>query len=225
MIEKTTSAIEGAISQLSAKRTHRPRGYPFSKIRVFYIDETEVPFLKAVFPHVEFKPASNLESMVRLDFKKAGPVYKNNVKEIAKDLSKVPKEFLKVAEFFPEGLATTKCRKFLVEVEDEDMPELWDVICFKKAVKKYLTEDLGYNIVHPVFGGPEGKPLTYRVFLTLVNCKESLYQALEQYGKKIFIESGPFILNIPPRNLLPKLSESDHFIGGARLQVTALTKD
>lgn len=218
MLEKKMNAIEGVLSFLAAKREHRPQGYPFSKVTVYCVSQEDREFLSGVFKEYSFKSASQLESMVKLDFKKAGPVYGAKVKELAKDLSKVPEEFLKVSEKFPASDNTTKCRMFFIETEDEDMDELWDVITFKKAVKKYLTEDLNLNIVHPVFGGSTDVPYVTRVYITIVNCKEKLYQALEKYGEKVFLEN-PLVLRILPRHLLPEASEEDVIINETTIKL------
>lgn len=99
---------------------------------------------------------------------------------------------------------------YLIEVDDSENEDHWRAISFKKMIKKYLTEDLGLNITNTIFGGPgdmlplekgekayqhdkkyaprnsQAYDLVARINLTIVNCKESLYQSLEQYGKQEF---------------------------------------
>lgn len=222
MLDKDMGAIEGVISNLSAKRTHRPQGYPFSKVTVYCISDSDAKNLSIVFQDFTFKPAATLDSMVKLDFKKAGPVYGKKVKELAKDLSQVPKEYLTISTLFPVSDNTTKCRRFYVEVEDEDIGDLWTVIKLKKSVKKFLTEELKLNIVPTVLGGPEDQPLTYRTILTLVDCKERIYEPLKEYGPKVFLQN-PLILRVPDRHQLPNPSEDDYIIDGVRFKIDVHT--
>lgn len=194
------NAIDGAVSDLAA-RTNRPQGYPFSKIKVYSVHPEIAPFLSKL----DYMPASDVDAMKKLDFKKAGKEFPDKVKEWKSDLSKVPAEFIITADRF--GLVdeptrkTTGCRKYMIEVECQDQEDKWLAIQFRKAIKKYITEDMEINIVPPIFGDkyPElNKPCVARVFVTLGNCSERLYQALEEYGIAEFAEY-PIRFNIPSR--------------------------
>lgn len=204
---KEMASIEGIISEL-ASRTTRPSGYPFSKVSVYAVNYEEIkPFEKYINAYfLEIKPITGLPYMKKLDFKKAGKVFGNAVQQMKDNLSEVPEEYLITAERFDvvdEQLRkTTGCRKYLIECEIDEVPELWEVILFRKEIKKYITETLNINIVPPIFGDkyPEENP-TYccpRVVVTLGSCKEYLYQALEEYGKQEFA-SYPIRVHIPTR--------------------------
>ena len=189
---KVMNAIDGIISDLAAKND-KPQGYPFSKIIVYSMDDY-IPFF---MPQYEHRKAKDLPTMVKLDFKKAGKVFGEKVKEMQQNLSNVPPEFLTVAERFPQTdeitRKTTGCRKYLVEVETEDMSDLWQAICFKKAVRKYITEDLGMSITPPIFGDkyPEKNPevITPRVWVHFIDGLEEIYQALEEHGDAVFADT------------------------------------
>lgn len=209
------NAIEGAISDLAAL-TNRPQGYPFSKITLYSV----CPEMKAFMPHLEYIPAENVPSMRKLDFKKAGKVFGNKVQEMKNDLSQVPEEYIITASRFDlvdePTRKTTGCRKYMVEVECHDQKDKWLVIQFRKAIKQYVTEDLALNIVPAIFRdtftsneefiaiGKMYKDETgviSRVIITLGNCSEVLYEALEEFGHEEFAEL-PIRLRIPPRQYI-----------------------
>jgi hypothetical protein len=219
------NAIDGVIAEL-ASRTDRPQGYPFSRITVTSVCPEILPFL----PHLNHIAASDLPQMRRLDFKKAGKAMGAEVKgakeRLARgDASGIPPEFIITAEQFDPvdepTRKTTGCRKYLVEVECEDCPDRWEAICFRKAVKKYVTEELALNIVPPIFGDkyPEpNPPCVARVTCRIFDCKESLYQALEQWGTIEFADL-PIRLSLPTRVELYRGLNRDgyaaHTVGGA----------
>lgn len=210
------SAIEGIIADLAAK-TDRPQGYPFSKVKVY----SACHKMAAQFmPEYFHAPAEAAGQEPKLDFKKAGKAFPDKVKEWKADLSKVPSEFLIHSILFDKtdenNRKTTGDRRYLVEVECEDMPDLWLVIQFRKAVKKYITENMGLNIVPAIFRDTftsdeefvatgqmykNETPVVARVNVTLGNCSERLYQALEQYGVQEFAEL-PIRINIPSRQYI-----------------------
>lgn len=197
------NAIDGAIADL-ASRTHRPRGYPFSKITIYSV----CPEVKIFMPYLNYVSAENVPAMRKLDFKKAGKVFGSKIQEMKNNLSEVPEEFIIMATRFDDidelTRKTTGCRKHMIEVECEDQEDKWLVIQFRKAIKKYLTEDMGINIVPPVFGDkyPElNKACVARVTVTLGNCSERLYQALEQYGIAEFAEY-PIRFHVPSRHYI-----------------------
>lgn len=194
------NAIDGAIADLAA-RNNRPQGYPFSKIRVFSV----CPEVAAFMPCLEYVPASDVPAMRKLDFKKAGRVYGSKVQEMKNDLSQVPEEFIITASRFDTvdepTRKTTGCRKHMIEVECENQEDKWLAIQFRKAIKKYITEDMAINIVPPIFGDkyPElNEPCVARMIVLLGNCSERLYQALERHGKSEFSDY-PIRLRIPSR--------------------------
>lgn len=213
---ESMSAIEGIIADLAAK-TDRPQGYPFSKITVYSAHHEMAARFMPEYSHASAEKAGQKP---KLDFKKAGKAFPEKVKEWKSDLSKVPSEFLIHSTIFDKVdemmRKTTGDGRFLVEVECDDMPDLWLVIQFRKAVKKYVTEDLALNIVPAIFRDTftsddefqkTGKmykdetTVVPRVIVTLGNCSERLYQALEQYGVKEFAEL-PIRINIPSRRYI-----------------------
>ena len=107
---KDMAAIEGARADLSSK-TDKPSGYPFSNVTVY---STE-PLMRKFMPEYDFREASSLESMRKLDFKKAGKYYGSKVQEMKNRLDEVPKEFIITADVFPQtdefNRKTTGCRK------------------------------------------------------------------------------------------------------------------
>jgi hypothetical protein len=194
------NAIDGVIADLAA-RTNRPQGYPFSKVTVYSV----CPEIEAFMPHFYHVPAIEVPSMRKLDFKKAGKVFGAKVQEMKNDLTSVPEEFIITASRFDPvdepKRKTTGCRKYLIEVETDDCSERWSAILFRKALKKYVTEDMEINIVPPIFGDkyPEpNDPCVARVTITLGNCTEKLYQALEMFGHDEFADL-PIRLRIPSR--------------------------
>lgn len=197
-------AIEGAVADLVAK-TNRPRGYPLSKVTIYSVE----PTIRHFMPYFNHLPASSLDSMKKLDFKKAGQMFPTKVKEWAKDLSLVPNEFITVAKLIPvtdeSNRKTTSCRKYMVEVETDDQDERWLAIRFRKAIKEYVTETLNLHITHPIFGDkypePNREDLCARVIVILGNCSERLYQSLEIHGKKEFGDL-PIRLRIPDRQFI-----------------------
>lgn len=210
------SAIEGIIADLSAK-TDRPQGYPFSKITVYSACHVSASRFMPEYCHAS---ADKAGQEPKLDFKKAGKAFPEKVKEWKADLSKVPCEFLVHSTVFDKvdesKRKTTGDRRFLVEVGCEAMPDLWLVIQFRKAVKKYVTEDLALNIVPAIFRDTftsddeflaTGKmykdeaPVIPRVIVTIGNCSERLYQALEEYGVKEFA-GLPIRIRIPSRQYI-----------------------
>lgn len=197
------NAIDGAIADLAA-RTDRPQGYPFSKITVYSVCKEVAAFM----PYLEYIPAADVPAMRKLDFKKAGKVYGSKVQEMKNDLSQVPEEFIITASRFDmvdePTRKTTGCRKHMIEVECQDQEDKWLAIQFRKAIKKYITEDMEINIVPPVFGDkfPElNEQCVPRVIVTLGNCSERLYQALEEYGLAAFSDY-PIRLHIPSRQYI-----------------------
>lgn len=197
------NAIDGIIADLASK-TDRPQGYPFSKVTVYSV----CPEVSMFMPHLNYVPASNIPSMKKLDFKRAGKAFPDKVKEWKSDLSKAPEEFVITADRFNQidesTRKTTGCRKFLIEVENEDQEDRWLVIQFRKSIKKYITEDMAINIVPPIFGDkyPELNPTCVaRVIVTLGDCSERLYQALEEYGEDEFADY-PIRLHIPSRQYI-----------------------
>lgn len=199
------NAIDGAIADLAA-RIDRPQGYPFSEIIVYSV----CPEVEKFMPYVHYFPAENLPSMRKLDFKKAGKVFGNKVQEMKNDLSQVPDEYIITATRFEpvdEPMRkTTGCCKHLIEVECEDQEERWLVIEFRKAIKKYITEDLDIHIVPSIFGDKYPAPnrtAIARVFVDIIDCSEALYQALEKWGKMEF-SNMPIRLRIPSRLQLYK---------------------
>lgn len=197
------NAINGCIADLAA-RTDRPQGYPFSKIRVCSV----CPEVALFMPYLDYVPASDVPSMRKLDFKRAGKIFGSKVQEMKNDLSKVPEEFIITASRFDTvnepTRKTTVCRKFMIEVECQDQEDKWLAIQFRKAIKKYITEDMAINIVPPIFGDkyPElNEPFIARVVVTLGNCSERLYQAFEEHGVAEFAEY-PIRLRIPSRHYI-----------------------
>lgn len=178
-----------------------------------------------------------------LDFKKAGPIVKDKVNDVKKLLQTngfkinerkeyefengvvLPEDCVncktELLSKNPKVIATTN-GLYLIEVDDSDNEEHWLAVSFKKMIKKYLTEDLGLSITHPIFGGPgdmlpldkgetarehelkhmernmQAYDYVCRVNLTIVNCTEALYQSLEKYGKQEF-NDVPINLKIKPR--------------------------
>lgn len=194
------NAIDGAIADLAA-RTDRPQGYPFSKITIFSV----CPEIRAFMPEFIHVSASEVPSMRKLDFKKAGKVFGNRVQEMKKDLSIVPEEYIITAPRFEsvDELAkkTTGCRKYLIEIESEDQDDRWLAVQFRKLIRRYITEDLDIQIVPPIFGDkyPEmNRPPVARVFVDLIDCSETLFQALEIWGMHEFSDT-PIRLNLPSR--------------------------
>lgn len=112
------NAIDGVIADLAA-RTKRPSGYPFSGITVYSV----CPEIAAFMPDFEHVPASEVPSMRKLDFKKAGKVFGAKVQEMKNLLDEVPEEFIITASRFDPvdepKRKTTGCRKYLVEVETD----------------------------------------------------------------------------------------------------------
>lgn len=212
------NAIDGIIADLASK-TDRPQGYPFSKVTVYSV----CPEVAAFMPEFHHQSASNVPSMRKLDFKKAGKAFPDKVKEWKSDLSKAPEEFVITADRFNQidepTRKTTGCRKFLVEVENEDQEDRWLVVQFRKSIKKYITEDMAIHIVPPIFGDkyPElNIPCVTHVVVTLGNCSERLYQAITRidsmfeypydtmrrsYGEQEFAEY-PIRLNVPSRQYI-----------------------
>lgn len=210
------SAVEGIIADLSAK-TDRPQGYPFSKVTIYSACHKMAARFMPEYSHA---PAEEAGQEPKLDFKKAGKAFPDKVKEWKADLSKVPAEFLIHSTLFDKteekNRKTTGDRRYLVEVEGADMPDLWFVIQFRKAVKKYITEDMRLNIVPAIFRDTftsdeefaatgemykNETPVVARVIVTLGNCSEYLYQALEQYGAQEFAEL-PIRIRIPSRQYI-----------------------
>lgn len=209
------NAIDGAIADLAA-RTDRPQGYPFSKITVYSVCPEIANFMPS-FNHVG---ASEVPSMRKLDFKKAGKVFGSMVQEMKNDLSKVPEEFIITASRFDAAdestRKTTGCRKYMVQVECQDQEDRWLAIQFRKAIKQYVTEDLRLNIVPAIFKDTmntheewlktgknykEETPVIPRVTIILGNCSERLYQSLEKHGEAEFSDY-PITLNIPSRSYI-----------------------
>jgi hypothetical protein len=197
------NAIDGAIADLAA-RTDRPQGYPFSKVMVYSV----CPEVAAFMPYLNYVSAANVPSMRKLDFKKAGKVFGSKVQEMKNDLSKAPDEYIITASRFDAidepTRKTTGCRKHMIEVECQDQEDKWLATQFRKAIKKYVTEDMAINIVPPIFGDkyPElNESCVARVVVTLGNCSERLYQALEEHGKAEFAEY-PIRLYIPSRQYI-----------------------
>lgn len=218
------NAIDGVIADLASK-TDRPQGYPFSKTTVYSV----CPEIQHFMPHLNYIPASDVPSMKKLDFKKAGKVFGSKVQEMKNDLSSVPKEFIITATRFDAvdkpSRKTTGCKKYMVEVECQDQEDHWLVIQFRKAIKKYITEDMGINIVPPIFGDkyPEQNECCCpRVIITLGNCSERLYQALEEYGEAEFAEY-PIRLHIPSRKYIyENLRNFNHKVDNATFAVTTM---
>lgn len=197
------NAIDGVIADLAAY-TKRPQGYPFSKITIYSV----CPEIAVFMPHFNYISAAHVPSMRKLDFKKAGKIFGAKVQQMKTDLSQVPDEFIITASRFDAidecTRKTTGCRKHLIEVECENQKDKWLVIQFRKAIKKYITEDMGINIVPPIFGDryPElNEPFIARVVVTLGNCSEKLYQALEEHGVDEFA-AYPIRLRIPSRGYI-----------------------
>jgi hypothetical protein len=188
---KDMNAIDGCIADLAAKSA-RPQGYPFSRISVYAVNN----YIAAFMPEFEHKPASSLKSMRKLDFKKAGKVFGDAVKQMKDNLDSVPPEYIITSDKFDVVNETTRkttaCRKYMVEVETLDCEDQWLAICFKKAVRKYVTEDLALTITPCVFGDkyPELNPsvVVPRVRCVFVNGPETIYQALEKHGKEEFAD-------------------------------------
>jgi len=212
-------SIDGILSELSSL-SDRPQGYPFSKI-IIYSTNLQLQKLLPYLPfNTSVKDAAELTFMQKkLDFRKAGKILgskTNQVKEMlarGEDISEynLPEDCIIASTKFPiikeQKRRTTGCCQFLICVEDEECPELWEVIKFRRAVKKYITEDLNLHIVPPIFGDkyPEknNDNLITRVNVRVLNCAESLYQALETYGKMEFA-SLPIRLTLPSRGELMK---------------------
>lgn len=187
-------AIEGCIADL-ASRTNRPQGYPFSKIIVYSV----VPEIKLFMPKLNHASAIGFGPQDKLDFKKAGKLFPEKVKEWKANISLAPREFVTTTLLCdPVDEATRKttgCRKYLIEVECQDQEDRWLAIQFRKAIKQYITEDLALNIVPAIFRDTftsdeefvttgkmykDEKPVVPRVNVVLGNCKERLYHALLQ---------------------------------------------
>lgn len=218
-LHKDMNSIEGVLSDLAA-RTGRPQGYPFSKITLYSVAKG----IERAFPEFVHKEASGLKEMRKLDFAKAGKVFGSKVQQMKNDLDNVPSEFIITAELFPPidepVRKTTGCRKYLIEVETEDCPEQWLAVQFRKEIKKYVTETLGLNIVPSVFGGSTDTACIPRVIVTIGNCKESLYQALQKYGEYEFKEY-PIRLKIPSREFIANhLSFFDHRLDGFDVNIS-----
>ena len=221
---KDTTAIEGCISELSA-RNNKPSGYPFSKITVYSVDST-MP-IAGFFPKYTHLAGSNIDCMKKLDFKKAGKVFGDKIQEMKKDLSSVPAEYIIASDIFPifdeKTRKTTGCKKYLIEVECEEQDEKWLVIQFRKALKKYITEDMNIPLAGAPFTDnyPKSNPKwVLFVYVKLGECSEKLYQALELYGKKEFAKY-PIRLQMPTREYIynqvinlnnPDFFQYDHFM-------------
>jgi hypothetical protein len=125
--------IDCVIAEFAAK-TSRPQGYPFSGVTVSSV----FPKVAALMPRFRHVPASQVPSMRKLDFKKAGKVFGSRVHQMKDRLDEVPEEFIITASRFDPvdepRRKTTGCRKYLVEVETEDCPERWEAIRFRKSV-------------------------------------------------------------------------------------------
>lgn len=218
------NAIDGAIADLAA-RNDRPQGYPFSKITLYSV----CPQIAGFMPHLNYVSASEVPSMRRLDFKKAGRVFGNKVQEMKNDLSQVSEEYIITAQRFDSvddlQKKTTGCRKYMIEVECNDQEDRWLAIQFRKAIKEYITETLAINIVPAIFTDTmtsdeeykatgemwkDTAPCVARVIVTLGNCSECLYQALEEYGVDEFAEY-PIRLHIPSRQHICD-NLGDHFV-------------
>jgi hypothetical protein len=216
------NAIDGCTSDLAA-RTDRPQGYPFSKVTIYSVR----PEIAKFMPYFAHASADDVPSMRKLDFKKAGKMFPEKVKEWKNDLSRAPEEFIVTASRFDATdeprRKTTGCRKYLIEVECENQEDRWLTVQFRKAVKYHITEVMKLNIVPAIFRdtftsdevfSATGKmykdetPVIPRVIVTLGNCKESLYQSLEKYGKEEFVDL-PIHLRIPARN---DIKEWPHFV-------------
>lgn len=212
--EKDMAAIEGVVSELAAL-SDRPKGYPFSKIHLY----SACPEMRKYYEfleldNLEYHEAIELSQMKKLNFKLVGKLFGDKVPRIKKSLENgediltkfsLPSEALIISDRIPEAKEktrrTTGCRKYLIEIESEECAEHWVAIQFRKMIKKYVTENLRINIVPLVFGDkyPECNEVCVpRVWCDLINCSESLYQALEIYGKQEF-SYFPIRLNIPTR--------------------------
>ena len=211
---ESLDSIDGILSELSSL-TNRPQGYPFSKITIYSTNNELHKLIKYLPLNTEVKSASELTFMSKkLDFRKAGKILgkdTNKVKDLLEagaDISSynLPDDCIISATIFPiikeNNRRTTSCRKFLICVENDDCEDLWNVIQFRKSVKEYVTEILGLNINPVVFGDkyPKDNPdeITTGLTIKLLNCKESLYQALQKHGYREFAQL-PIRLNIPSR--------------------------
>lgn len=188
---KDMNAIDGVISYL-ASRTGRPQGYPFSKITIYSVN----PDISKFMPEYEHKAASCLKEMRKLDFKKAGKIFGKETQKMKDNLDSVPEEYIIISDRFdvidePKRKATG-CRQYMVEVETEDCPELWEAICFKKSVKEYVTENLMLNINPCVFGDKypdKNHEVIPRVWCHFIDGPESLYESLEIHGERVFSDT------------------------------------
>lgn len=187
-LESHVDAIEGCISYLASKND-RPSGYPFNTITIYCIEPWNnllenillfnPKYCEFQGTNIVVKPASDLNDMRVINFKKAGPIAKGNVQELKPLLAQ--KKYIMVGEdyHFENGIVlppdcvtckttipvtdethrkTTGNGLYLVEVDDSPSEDHWLAISFKKMVKEYLTETLKLNITDPIFGGP-GNPV------------------------------------------------------------------
>lgn len=217
---KDMNSIDGVIADLASK-TNRPQGYPFSKVTLYSV----CPEIKDFMPDFIYVPAENVPSMRKLDFKKAGKIFGDKIKEMKNDLSSVPDEFIITASRFDAvdepTKKTTGCRKYLIEIENKEQDDRWLAIQFRKAIKKYITEDMGVNILPAIFGDkyPDfNESCVARVTITIGDCSERLYQALQVYGVKEFAEY-PIRIKMLSRSYICENYEdfkkiSDHSVNG-----------
>lgn len=221
------NAIEGVVSEL-ASRDDYPQGYPFKRVTVWATRGAVSHFdcYDIVADELRFLPASQAKDMKVLDFRKAGKDRPDMVKHWKDNFDEIPAEYLITHTQFPQTdeptRKTTSCRRYLVEVERDDMPERWAVIQFRKAIKKYITEDLELNIMPCVFGDKypaENPPVVSKVLVDLLDCSEFLYQALEEYGYEEF-SHYPIRLKIPTRKELWHIDYTDAVdVGGAKVRI------
>lgn len=225
--------IEGTLSDLASVAENRPKGYPFSKVLIktkkanIFRDALEINS-----EDVKWIISEPDKVSATLNFKLAGKILKSAIPQAKAAVARgsfqrtlqgwsidgihnnLPLECITISDRFPViseiSRQTCKSGKAIVEVSRSDASDLWLVIQFRRAVKAYLTEILGLNLLAEVFrekttfyDNTETRPaVTPRVFINLVDCSEELYQALEVYGRSQFQERSPLILKLPERSAI-----------------------
>lgn len=238
-------ALEGLISELASK-TNRAQGYPFSEVIIYAVPYNELrPWIQYLDCYnVTLKSTENLSSLRKFNFKVAGKILNQQVKEAKLDFDNgidvltkynLPSEAITTSDRFDvvdEPLRkTTGCRQYLVECKNDDCPDLWRTIQFRKEVKKYITEVMKVHLVPTVFGDkyPEmNEAACPRVMVELLDCSETLYRALEEYGYDEFAQH-PIRLKIPTREQLHNAKPRTDYVtipipdnGNAKLVITPM---
>ncbi len=199
-VRKYFNTIQG---QLSEKTQN---GYPLNNviIRFYETNPTFKGFVNEVFHDMdcnicslsfEFLEHSNKPIV---NFKTAGKRLKGQVQAINQDI--------KLGNFLYEGKEITtpngklfeneyyfdKQKEYELVICDKkttDTDELFEVITFRKKLKKFITEDLNIDIVPSIWKGwndKTGSNFSARTVVSLVDCKETFLDKLMKWNKEAF---------------------------------------